>query len=246
MFELGALARKFNVDNASNDASSSAPGARGITAPSQLIVPIRSLSSNHRERIYKHLLSLDAINRYFRFGYIAPDDQIRDYVDALNFERDEVFGIYNRKLELLAVAHLAYSPNPKNKKMAEFGASVVATARRRGYGARLYERAAMHASNDGIEQLYIHALSENVAMLKIAQNAGATLERDGPESDAYLRLPAPTLSSRITEMVEEQFAQTDYRIKRQAKQFKTYVERITQLGFGAFMHENKPDESAVD
>ena len=36
---------------------------------------------------------------------------------------------------------------------------------------------------------------------------------------AYLRLPAATLDSRMTEIVHEQFAQTDYRLKVQAKQF---------------------------
>ena len=38
--------------------------------------------------------------------------------------------------------------------------------------------------------MYIHALTENTAMLKIARNAGATVERSGSESDAYLKLPS--------------------------------------------------------
>ncbi len=102
----------------------------------------------------------------------------------------------------------------------------------------------MHASNDGIEQLYIHALSQNVAMLRIAQNAGATLERDGPESDAYLRLPAPTLGSRITEMVEEHWAQTDYHLKWQAQQLRSYLQRMAHVGFGTSKPEGSPDPSA--
>ena len=52
--------------------------------------------------------------------------------------------------------------------------------------------------------LFIHALSENTAMIKIARNAGATLERAGSETDAYLRLPPATLDTRVSEMVEEQ------------------------------------------
>ena len=55
-------------------------------------------------------------------------------------------------------------------------------------------------------------------MLKIARNAGATLERAGSETEAYLRLPPATLDSRVSEMVDEQLAQTDYRLKQQAKQ----------------------------
>jgi len=192
-----------------------------IAAPRERspIIPIRSLGENHRGRIAKHLVALDLHDRYLRFGYSANDEQIRRYVAGLDFDRDEIFGIYNRKLELLAVAHLAYpSPQVPNSS-AEFGVSVTKLSRGRGYGARLFERAAMHARNDGIEQLYIQALTENSAMIRIARNAGALVSRDGSESDAYLRLPPSTLDSQLTEIVQEQFAQADYRMKSQAKQF---------------------------
>ena len=81
----------------------------------------------------------------------------------------------------------------------------------------------MHATNDGISLLFIHALSENTAMLKIARNAGAKVERDGTESEAFLHLPPATFDSQVTEMIEEQVAQTDYRIKVQAKQFWAFL-----------------------
>jgi hypothetical protein len=75
----------------------------------------------------------------------------------------------------------------------------------------------MHARNEGRDTLYIHALSENTAMLKIARNAGALVERSGSESDAYLKLPEATLATRLTEMVEDQMAEFDYGFKQQAK-----------------------------
>ncbi len=184
-----------------------------------VLVPIRSLGAGHRERIAAHLLALDPRDRYLRFGYSAADRNIREYVEGLNFEKDDIFGIYNRKLELIAMAHLAYSVNPQFKSCAEFGVSVRPTARGRGYGARLFDRATMHASNEGVELLFVHALSENTAMLKIARKAGATVERDGSEAEAFLRLPPATLDSRVTEMVAEQIAQTDYQFKTQAKHF---------------------------
>ena len=70
-----------------------------------VIVPIRSLGPGHRERIATHLLALDEQDRYLRFGYAATDEQIRRYAEHLDFDRDDIFGIYNRKLELIAVAH---------------------------------------------------------------------------------------------------------------------------------------------
>jgi RimJ/RimL family protein N-acetyltransferase len=184
-----------------------------------VLVPIRSLGENHRGRIAAHLLALESHDRYLRFGFAASDAQIQRYVDSLNFERDEIFGIYNRRLELIAMAHLARASDDELKSCAEFGVSVLKTSRGRGYGARLFDRAVMHSRNDGVNCLFIHVLSENTAMLQIARNAGALVERDGPESQAHVYLDPATLDTRVTEIVEEQMAQADYRIKVQVKQF---------------------------
>ncbi len=196
------------------------------------MVPIRSIGPNHRERIALHLLALDRSDRYLRFGYMANDEQVQRYVDGLNFERDEIFGIYNRKLELIAMAHLAFSTDAKLSSCAEFGVSVLASARGRGYGSRLFDRAVMHARNEGVDMMFIHALSENTAMLNIARKGGATIERDGSESEAYLKLPPADLDSRMTELVEEQIAQTDYRLKVQAKQFWSFLGALQDVRCG--------------
>jgi RimJ/RimL family protein N-acetyltransferase len=187
-----------------------------------IIVPIRSLGPSHRERIAQHLLALDEQDRYLRFGYPATDEQIRRYSDGLNFERDDIYGIYNRKLTLIAVAHVAFSDDPEQARRAEFGVSVLKLARGRGYGVRLFDRAVMHARNEGVDLMFIHALSENTAMLKIARNAGATVERDGAESEAHLILPSATLTTRLTEIVEDQIAEVDYGIKLQAQNIKNF------------------------
>lgn len=195
-------------------------------------VPIRSLGPSHRARIAAQLVALDEHDRYLRFGYTATDEQIERYVGGLDFERDEIFGIYNRKLELIAMAHLAFSHDPALRSCAEFGVSVLKKARGRGYGTRLFDRAVMHARNEGVELLFIHALSENIAMIKIARNSGATLERAGSETDAYLRLPPATLNTRVSEMLEEQLAQTDYRLKVQAKTFWDFLNGVQEVRQG--------------
>jgi len=197
-----------------------------------VVVPIRSIGPGHRERIADHLMGLDEHDRYLRFGYSATDEQIRRYVDGLNFDRDDIFGIYNRKLELIAMAHLAFSSDPEHVECAEFGVSVLKKARGRRYGSRLFERAVMHARNEGIELLFIHALTENTAMIKIARNAGASIERIGSETDAYLRLPPATLDSRMSELFEEQLAQTDYRLKAQAKSFWDFLTGVQEVRKG--------------
>lgn len=197
------------------------------------IVPIRALGAGHRDRIAQHLLDLEPDDRYLRFGYAATDEQVRRYVDGLDFERDEVFGIFNRKLELIAIAHLAFIPDPGGAPGAEFGVSVAKKARGRGYGARLFDRAVMNARNEGVELMFIHALSENTAMIKIARNAGATIERAGSETEAYLRLPPATLDSRVTELLEARIAETDYRLKKRARNFLQFLANLQEIRAGA-------------
>ena len=210
-----------------NPASAIAPiinvSAAKADHPPGAVVPIRSMGLRHLPDIETHLLALTPQDRYLRFGYSANDEHIQKYVNQLNFERDELFGIFNRKLELIAMAHLAFSVDPSFKSCAEFGVSVAKSARARGYGSQLFDRAVMHARNQGVTQLFIHALSENTAMLKIARKAGARIERDGSESEAHLVLPPANFDSHVTELFNEQVAITDYHLKARARRFWTFL-----------------------
>ena len=187
------------------------------------VVPIREIGERYRPQILRHLLSLDERDRYLRFGYAAGDRQIENYVDKLDFRRDQLFGIFNRKLELIAMAHLAYPVNFAPAGFAEFGVSVSPHARGRGYGSRLFDRAAIHAVNDDVKTLYIHALSENTAMLKIARKAGAVVERSGSESEAHLSLPEASFKSRVSELLASQVGQVDYWIKAERRHLRQLV-----------------------
>jgi hypothetical protein len=90
----------------------------------------------------------------------------------------------------------------------------------------------MHARNQGVSLLFIHALSENVAMLKIARQAGASVQRDGSETEAYLALPQATLDSQISGLVQEQMAEVDYQLKMQAHQFRAWLATVQEIRQG--------------
>ena len=197
-----------------------------------VLLPIRSIGPRERGRILKHLLELSTHDRYLRFGYSASDEQVHRYVDGLDFERDEIFGIHNRRLDLIAMAHVAFAPAPQPSDCAEFGVSVASHARGRGYGARLFERAVVTARNEGVGMLFIHALSENTAMLKIARKAGATVERSGSESEAHLVLPKATFDSRMNEIALDHFAEVDYQFKARAKLFWSFLEGVQEVRSG--------------
>src|SRR3954470_11305162 len=105
---------------------SASPPAR----PNPTWVPIRSLAPRHRPRIVAHLLALPERDRYLRFGYAASDAQVTRYVEQIDFDRDEVLGIFNRRLRLLAMTHLAFlGDREPHAARAEFGVSVAPNAR---------------------------------------------------------------------------------------------------------------------
>lgn len=209
--------------------------SHGATPPDARVrafnwTPVRALAPRHRPRIVAHLLALDERDRYLRFGHAAGDAQIERYVDQLDFDRDELFGVFDRKLALVAMTHLAYlGRDPALPTSAEFGVSVLPRQRGRGIGKRLFDIAVLHARNRGVDTLVIHALSENAAMLRIARQAGAVLERSGPESTAMLKLPPEDLSSQLEEIIESQAGEVDYGFKRQARRLDAVLQSVRSL-----------------
>jgi transcription termination factor NusB len=113
--------------------------------------------------------------------------------------------------------------------MAEFGVSVLPQARGRGLGRRLVDTAALHARNRGVDTLFIHALSENRPMLRIATTAGAIVERDGSESDAWLRLPPESFGSQVEQALERHLGELDFQFKRQAQVLNDFVDSVAEI-----------------
>jgi GNAT superfamily N-acetyltransferase len=189
------------------------PKGTGARA-SRTWVAIRNLGPQHRGRILTHLLALNDKDRLLRFGQVATDEQIRTYVEHLDFERDLVFGVFSRRLQLLAMAHLAFEPSTDPPAAAaEFGVSVLERARGRGYGAQLFDHAVTHARNRGARDMLIHIARENSAMLAIVRHAGASMRFEGAEVTARLPLPSDTLASQFEELLGHQAAEIDYRMK---------------------------------
>ena len=178
--------------------------------------PVRTLGARHRERVLAHLLALDDEDRQRRFGHLASDERIRHYALQIDFERDQVFGVFDRRLRLVAMVHLAYEAAAAvDGGAVEFGISVLPQARGRGLGSLLFEHAATHARNRGRSTMLIHLARDNAAMLAIVRRSGATISFDGHEALARLALPADTLGSQIAELLGHQAAEFDYRIKLQ-------------------------------
>jgi ribosomal protein S18 acetylase RimI-like enzyme len=178
--------------------------------------PIRTLGQRHGPRVLAHLLALSNADRVLRFGYLASDEGIRHYAEQLDYDSDQIFGVFNRKLALVALVHLAFGAAGRVPGgAAEFGISVLPAQRGQGLGALLFDHAMTHARNRGVGTLLIHLARDNAPMLAIVRRAGAQVSFEGGEVMAQLPLPADTLGSHIQEMLEHQAAELDYRLKLQ-------------------------------
>jgi RimJ/RimL family protein N-acetyltransferase len=222
------MKRRNTVELAINrTAEQIAASDRPLPDAARLAAFVRELSSADRARMLKHFLALDEDDRLLRFGQIVPDHVIENYVHNLSFANDVVFGVFDNALELVGVGHLAYLPAEGNKRTAEFGVSVLESARGRGIGTKLFERAAMRSRNTQVTELYMHCLSRNSTMMHIARKSGMKIEYAYGEADAYLSLTPADQTSIMAELLQEQAAVFDYAIKRQAH-------RASQV-FQAFM-----------
>lgn len=208
-----------------------APPTPGKRRPASAWIPIRTLHARHRRQILDHLLQLDEHDRYLRFGSQASLEQLSRYTASIDFRRDEVFGIFNRRLHLVAVAHLAalplgQSPAGPTVPCMEFGASVLPQSRGRGLGQRLFEHAIMHARNHHAGAMMIHALTENRPMIRIALRAGAKLETDGRDTEAWLSLPKDTLATHVEGSLLALNADLVYGVKRHVLRVKDWWRRL--------------------
>ena len=210
-------------------------------------VPVRVLGPRHRRRILHHLLELETADRILRFGHPASDAQIERYVQSMDFfGRDELFGVFDRRLALVAMAHLALSldedsqaaptapPAPAAPGAAaaaafsagEFGVSVSPKARGRGLGGQLFAHTVTHARNRGAARLVIYLERSNTAMLAIVRKAGATITFDGSQAVATLSLERATLGTQMEALVEAQAAELDFQIKLQVQRLDRLWPRV--------------------
>lgn len=186
--------------------------------------PVRTLGERHRPRIEQHLLALTPHDRLRRFGHLASDEHLARYAQGIDLDRDRVFGVFDSRLALVAMAHLAFDPS---REGAEFGVSVLGRQRGRGLGSALFEHAVTHARNRGLRRLTIYLARDNAAMLRIVQKAGAGVHFDGAHVQADLPLPADSLVSQLQEFFSLHAGEWDYRLKLHARRLG---QRLPRLG----------------
>jgi GNAT superfamily N-acetyltransferase len=174
-----------------------------------MTVSIHRLGDGARATVTAHFLALPMKDRRLRFGTSLAPRVIAAYVDGIDFDRDAVFGVHDDRLMLVGVAHVAFEDG-----RAELGLSVLPAHRGLGLGVALFKRALAHARNRCIPRLFMHYVSGNAPIMRIARRFGMDIVAAGAgDADAHLDLPPASLASVAGELVTDTFAWHDRALK---------------------------------
>jgi GNAT superfamily N-acetyltransferase len=164
-----------------------------------MTLPIQRLGERARASYASHLSALPRDDVRLRFGAPLGREGIDAYVARIDFDTDAVFAAHDGIVD----------------GTAELGVSVLPGHRGRGLGGALVARACEYARNRRIGRLWMHCLSENATMMRIARRAGMAIVVDTGEADAWLALPPPDAASVVNEFAADQVALFDYALKAQ-------------------------------
>ncbi|MBI2799228.1 MAG: GNAT family N-acetyltransferase [Gammaproteobacteria bacterium] len=162
---------------------------------------VHDLTRFDRPLMIEHFCSLNGTDRYLRFGLPRDDGSLKEYVEAIDFERDLVLGVFGPGFKLVAVAHVGLIDDT-----AELGLSVLPEFRRQNLASLAVQRAARRARANGAKKLWIHFLRENRAILAFARKNKMRIELRDAEGDAYLPLPPVGQLTYVFDLYQSQLA----------------------------------------
>jgi GNAT superfamily N-acetyltransferase len=146
-------------------------------------IAVNRLSESARPTLAEHFLALPMRDRNLRFGMALAPSAIAAYVDQIDLERDAVLGVHDERNVLVGVAHVAVQDN-----QAELALSVLPVHRRRGIASAMLKRAIGLARSRRVAKLFMHFLTANIAIMRLAQKFRMDIVESGSDADAYLNL----------------------------------------------------------
>lgn len=171
------------------------------------MIPRKLITTIHKEMIKSHLKTLEGRDRYLRFAAMVSDEYIDKYVEDSWLGDNEWFGIVQYD-KVIAVVHVAVDGNK-----AELGLSVDPEWRGNKLGQAIFERAVISLRAHGINDVFMHCLSENSIIKHIATKNKMVMKTEYGETDADLKLSPSTPLDSITDVVVEHLAIYDSTVR---------------------------------
>ncbi|WP_428031743.1 N-acetyltransferase family protein [Ancylobacter sp.] len=167
---------------------------------------IRKLVPAERETLLQHLLRLDPLSRFMRFGGVVSDNALARHATRVVSGDASAVG-YFIDGELRAVAELhPLGKRPGKPAAAEAAFSVERPWQGKGIGSALMRHLVLLAQNRGIEELQVVFLPNNGPMRNLAVHHAAQLQLDDEEMVGRMRAPRATIFSQAREMLGDLFS----------------------------------------
>lgn len=195
--------------NASSSEPAAAPMAARATAShgaERVAGHIRKLVPAERELILAHLLRLDPLSRFMRFGGVVSDGALaRHATRVVSGDASAVGYFIDGELRALAELH-PLGRRAGKPAAAEAAFSVERPWQGRGIGSALMRHLVLLAQNRGIEELQVVFLPNNGPMRNLAVHHAADLQLDDEEMVGRMRAPRATFFSQAREFIGDIFA----------------------------------------
>lgn len=162
---------------------------------------IRKIVPAERQDFLDHLMRLDPLSRFMRFGGVVSDAALARHASRA-VEGDKLLVGYFADGQLRAVAELHPLPKkPGRPVAAEAAFSVERDWQGKGIGSALMRQLVLLAQNRGIEDLEVVFLPNNGRMKSIALRHEADFSLDETEMVGHMRTPRATPFSWLREMM---------------------------------------------
>jgi len=166
----------------------------------------------NREELDAHFAALSAEDLFLRFCSPVSPKYLTGYLDRLEVTGAPLYGIFNFRLELVAVSHFGVPAQPSSD--LEVGLSVIETYRRKGLASTLLYRAASYARSRGFKALVFYCVAENTPMLSLARRLGISVAISQDEALGRLKIGAGTILDYWSELSYDQADIVDSAAKR--------------------------------
>ena len=200
---------------------------------SNIVYLAAQLGDIHRVPLREHFFELDATDRHLRFGSSLNDSAVLNYVDGIDFERDEVYAITDDAQAILGAVHIAVVGQD-----AELGLSVLVAARGQGIGNALFERAVMRLRNRCVREVRVRCLHQNAAMMHLAQKYGMKILQDGTDREARLELPPATSGTYMLEWLQDRHASYIGNLQDGSRFGQSVLSALPGMPIGPLDHSN--------
>lgn len=147
---------------------------------------VKKLNINHKKDVLNHFLRLDSESIHSRFCTAMKDDNLKNYVEKINFSENGIFGVFNRNLDIVGVGEIVNYKTKTDNKEAEIGFSVEKEYQGKGLGNKLMQKMVRYAKINNIDTVYMYSQRSNNASIHLAKKYGLETRFEGYESIAKI------------------------------------------------------------